>query len=367
MGESRADLRPKRSAVVTHAESKLTKAVPLSRIKNDSPNTVSPKASANTSNRRGTAEGSETWKRIGYMAVRPSCESPRLRGARTSKRVVASPAVPFVRYCLPLGLSLLVCACLPSEPAPKGEKSKDNDSSFRPTDLSFKRPLPKPKAETEKTSHTPTAAPTPIAKSTPSDTWLTLPYTDHFDGPGLSSDWQATSTMWRIENGRLCAQQARNHPAWLRRRLPKNARISFVAQSDSPDGDLKVEVWGDGKSNATAVSYTNATSYLFILGGWKNRFNVLARLDEHGSDRLERRLNPSASEPRDRPVLPGAPYRFEIERTDGKTVRWSVNGAEMAKLTDSAPLVGVGHDHLGFNNWEVHTCFDDLTIVPLPD
>ena len=40
---------------------------------------------------------------------------------------------------------------------------------------------------------------------------------------------------------------------------------------------------------------------------------------------------------------------------------------EMAKLTDPMPLLGPGHDHLGFNDWEVHACFDDLNIVPLPD
>lgn len=281
--------------------------------------------------------------------------------------MVASPAVPFVRNCLPLVLCLLVSTCLPSEPAPKGEKSKDNDSSYRPTDLSFRRSSSKPKAETDKSAHVPVSAPSAGAKSASVDPILTLPYSDHFEGPALSSDWEATSTAWRLENGRLCAQKARNHPVWLRRRISKNARISFVAQSDSTDGDLKVEVWGDGKSNATAVSYTNATSYLFILGGWKNQLNVLARLDEHGTDRLERHLNPSATDSRDRPVLPGAKYRFEIERTDGKTVRWSVNGAEMAKLSDPSPLVGAGHDHIGFNDWDVHACYDDLTIVPLPD
>ncbi len=54
-----------------------------------------------------------------------------------------------------------------------------------------------------------------------------------------------------------------------------------------PEGDLKAELWGDGVSGATGQSYTNATSYLTILGGWKNTKQVLARLDEHGDNRLE--------------------------------------------------------------------------------
>ena len=278
--------------------------------------------------------------------------------------MVASPAVQFVRICLPLLLSSLVPGCLPSEPAPKGERAKESDSSFRPADLSFKRQPTKPKAEPESSVR---AAPSATQEPAPADPVLTQPYIERFEGSVLGSSWQSTSAAWRLENGRLCVNNARNHPVWLRRKISKNARISFIAQSDSPEGDLKVEVWGDGRSNATSISYTNATSYLFILGGWKNRLNVLARLDEHGPDRLERRLSTSAPDVSDRPVVPGAPYRFDIERTDGRTVRWLVNGSEMAKLNDPSPLVGAGHDHLGFNNWEVHACFDDLTIVPLPD
>jgi hypothetical protein len=30
------------------------------------------------------------------------------------------------------------------------------------------------------------------------------------------------------------------------------------------------------------------------------------------------------------------------------------------------PLRGAGHDHFGFNNWQVKVCFDNLKIVPLP-
>ncbi len=64
---------------------------------------------------------------------------------------------------------------------------------------------------------------------------------------------------------------------------------------------------------------------------------------------------------------PESKYHFGIERTDGRTVRWTVDGAEMAKLSDPMPLMGPGHEYLGFNNWEVRACFDDLNIVPLPD
>jgi hypothetical protein len=192
------------------------------------------------------------------------------------------------------------------------------------------------------------------------------------DGPlyaqngGLGMEWhQAATNVWHIEGGRLCGQNAHNHGVWLRRTLPVNARIEFDAISDSPDGDLKAEVWGDGQSAATSLSYTNATSYLTVLGGWKNTFHVLARMNEHGTDRKEIKIDPSSDDPREKPVTRGQSYHFKIERTDGKTVHWSVDGIEYLSYADSQPLAGIGHDHFGFNDWEVKVCFDNVKVTPL--
>ena len=62
---------------------------------------------------------------------------------------------------------------------------------------------------------------------------------------------------------------------------------SSTRSAQTADGDLKAEYWGDGRSFATSLSYTNATSYLTIFGGWHNKFHVLARINEHGGDRKE--------------------------------------------------------------------------------
>ena len=337
------------------------------RIRAASPSVDRAIAMLNIHAKRGKLAGSAISKNVGCMRW----EDWRLRGkvqvTASSQPVVALSALSISRYLVLLLVAAGSYSCLPSEPAPKGEKSKDNDLAFRPTDLSFKRPSAKPKGEAEDAAPRATAVHSIPPKDHPDSSTFTKVYEDHFDGPTLGSDWRPTSPVWRIENGRLCGQNAHNHPIWLQAKLPKNARISFTAASDSPDGDLKAEIWGDGRSEATAVSYTNATSYLFILGGWKNHFHVLARIDEHAADRLERRVNPDSTDVRDRPVVPGIKYKFTVERTDGRTVRWSVNGLEMAKLTDPMPLVGPGHEHLGFNDWEVHACFDDLSIVSLPD
>ena len=64
-------------------------------------------------------------------------------------------------------------------------------------------------------------------------------------------------------------------------------------------------------------------------------------------------------------VLPDRAYRFKIERSDGKTVRYFVDDIEILSLKDPSPLTGEGHEHLGFNDWAVPVCFDNLTITPL--
>jgi hypothetical protein len=182
----------------------------------------------------------------------------------------------------------------------------------------------------------------------------------------LGPSWRQIRTRaWRIEDGRLCGEKARNHPVWLTKVLPVNARIEFDAVSYSDDGDLKAEVWGDGRSAATGVSYNNASSYLTIFGGWKNTLHVIARLDEHGKDRKVVQVDKDSDDPRERPVVREQVYRFVIERTDGKTVRWSVDGTDMLSYADPKPLTGDGHDHFGFNNWEAKVCFDNVRVTPL--
>ncbi|HEY2514694.1 MAG TPA: hypothetical protein VGI39_27705 [Polyangiaceae bacterium] len=182
----------------------------------------------------------------------------------------------------------------------------------------------------------------------------------------LGPNWLQTGNNWEIENGRLCGKMAHNHGVWLQKTLPVNARIEFDAISDALDGDLKCEAWGDGRSAATAISYTNATSYLAIFGGWKNTFHVLARINEHGTDRKEIKIDKTSDDPTEQPVTAGQVYHFKIERTDGKTVKWSVNNVDYLSYPDPAPLVGMGHDHFGFNDWEAKVCFDNVKVTPLP-
>ena len=194
---------------------------------------------------------------------------------------------------------------------------------------------------------------------------ITAVWEDTFDRAELGPDWNTLSPAWKIQNGKLCAHGAHNRGAWLNRRLPVNARIEFDAFAESAEGDLKVELWGEGISCATAQSYTNATSYLAVLGGWKNTKHVLARLNEHGEDRLEIDVDPLSDDERMRAVAAGQPYHFKIERADGRKIEWSVNGVVYFTFTDPDPLAGAGHEHFGFNDWDAPVCFDNLKISPL--
>lgn len=179
-------------------------------------------------------------------------------------------------------------------------------------------------------------------------------FTDDFDRDELGEHWHNTGGRYRLDDGWLNVQGARNRPLWLRRRLPRDVRIEFDVRSESPQGDIKVEVFGDGSSRATSESYT-ATSYVVIFGGWNNSTNAIARMDEHGDDR--------AVGPRN-PVVPGQTYRMRIERRGSRITAWA-NDQELAHMDDAAPLEGRGHDHFAFNDWEADLYFDNLSIQPL--
>ena len=179
-------------------------------------------------------------------------------------------------------------------------------------------------------------------------------FTDDFERAQLGSAYKKTGGSWRLEDGQLHVQGAKNHPLWLLRTLPADVRVELDVRSESPEGDIKVEIFGDGDSHAKTDSYT-ATGYVIIFGGWNNSKNVLARMDEHGADRV-------LGGPRK--VEPGATYRFRIERIGGTLAVW-VDGDILLQMDDSEPLRGRGHDHFGFNNWQSDLWFDNLKVTPL--
>jgi hypothetical protein len=260
---------------------------------------------------------------------------------------------------LALGAAL-AASCLPADPPGfRRDAGSSTKRTPRSTTAAAKQ-KPSPAAEAEPSGPA-------ILHADADARRITEALNEDFNRTDLGPDWNATSSAWKLDDGRLCVKGAKNHPAWFVPRLPKNARIEFDVTGGSPDGDLKAEAWGDGHSVPAGATYSDATSYIVILGGWKNRFNVLARINEHAQSRLELRLVPGSEDPRLQPIVEGRTYHVEIERGDGHTVRVTLDDTLLHELDDPAPLVGPEHEHFAFNDWDVPVCFDDLLVTPYPD
>lgn len=186
---------------------------------------------------------------------------------------------------------------------------------------------------------------------------ITSQWYDGFERRDFGVSYQSTGDGYQISAGQLSAHGAHNHPLWLRRKLPRNARIEFDAWSTEPRGDIKVEIYGDGSSYDPDGGRYMATGYEVVFGGWGNSKSIIARLDEHGTAMAERA---------DIKVVPGKHYHWRIER-QGPTIHWYVDDLTKPFLeyVDAKPLEAVGHEYFAFNNWETDTWFDNLVITPL--
>lgn len=175
-----------------------------------------------------------------------------------------------------------------------------------------------------------------------------LVFSDDFERDTFGESWRTASDTWSLVDGEVSVAGARNEGLWLTVPLPEDVRIEFTARALAPEGDLKFEVFTDGAAHQSG--------YVGIFGGWDNRLNIIARLDEHGDDRLVGADGVHVEVGRD--------YTFRIERTDHR-VRWSIDGEPFLTYDDPAPLTGEGHQFFGFNDWESPVRFDDVRVWDL--
>jgi hypothetical protein len=227
-----------------------------------------------------------------------------------------------------------------------------------------------------------------------------VPYQDKFDRASLGDAWWSNGGHWRIVDGQVYSPGVGNNPLWLQARLPADVRIEFDTRSEGADGDIKWEMYGDGR--------THSTGYLFLFGAWHNRESRIAKLDEHALTQEEMRAQLAAlarpyprqldlidwlREPfvewgarrdlekmsqgryydaetplvvkrADLKVERGHTYHMVVTRKAG-VLRWEIDGAPGLELIDPAPLGGKGHDRFGFSSWSNDTYFDNLGITPL--
>ena len=180
--------------------------------------------------------------------------------------------------------------------------------------------------------------------SRPQEPLAPVPFTDSFERGELGPNWVGDAA-WRIQDGGVFSAGTQNRPLWLKARLPDDAVIELEVKSDSPAGDIKFEIYGDGVNHASG--------YILIFGGWNNTISCIARLDEHGADRQEL-AQPGL-------VKLGQTFRMKVVRQD-KVLKWYLDGKLFMDYYDSDPLRGPGHDRLAFNSWASKLSFDNLSI-----
>jgi len=211
---------------------------------------------------------------------------------------------------------------------------------------------------------------------------VAIPYSDDFSNEKtIGQNYWTTGGLWRTRNGELYSPGVKNNPLWLQAKLPRDVAVEFDVRSESPEGDIKVEIFGDGLDHASG--------YVLIHGGWNNSISIIARMDEHGAslDSLQARAQKVAKErglqqadvvstgvftektrmrkeARPFPVQVGKTYHWRLERK-GKTLSWSIDGQPFMDFEDPFPLEGPDHDRFGFSSWEANLFFDNLVITPL--
>ncbi|MFT3706647.1 MAG: hypothetical protein QM817_03175 [Archangium sp.] len=199
-----------------------------------------------------------------------------------------------------------------------------------------------------------------------------LPFREDFENPAsVQEKFWSSGGLWRTEKGQLLSPGVKNNPLWLKADLPNDVAVEFDVRSQSPEGDIKVEIFGDGSDHASG--------YILIHGGWNNSISIIARLDEHGqannafmSGAGQQLLDQGTYRADTRVRVEGAPFKVEIGRTyhwrierRGKVISWFIDNQPFMTFNDPLPLTGKGHNRFGFSSWEAQLFFDNLTVSAL--
>ncbi len=212
------------------------------------------------------------------------------------------------------------------------------------------------------------------------DVTARVPYQQDFSDPGVvERDFFGLGGYWRVVGGQLLAPQVKNNPLWLQARLPDDVAVEFDVRAEFPEGDIRVELFGDGTNPGSG--------YVLVHGGWNNTMSVLARKDvnapslrslQQDAARVAEKLglssvdlvNTGVFKPGTRvrvesnslPVQAGRTYHWRVERR-GTLLRWSIDGRPFLELNDPFPFKGYGNDRLGFSGFEAPVYYDNLRVL----
>ncbi|HIA04655.1 MAG TPA: hypothetical protein EYN66_22640 [Myxococcales bacterium] len=190
----------------------------------------------------------------------------------------------------------------------------------------------------------------------------TLVMEDKFERNEFGVDWRGETPRWKLQRGEVINHHADNKGLWLNVKLPKgDVRIEFDVRSDKfnrkdAKGRQKEVFDGDVKCEAFNTEPKHQSGYIFIFGGWGNKINRIARLEEHG--------NGEGAVVMDGPKYPvkaGHTYRLKIIRV-GNILAFYVDDKHLVHYTDPNPIPG---RYFGFNNWRSRLTFDNLAIYDL--
>lgn len=199
-----------------------------------------------------------------------------------------------------------------------------------------------------------------------------LPFRDDFENPAtVQEKYWSSGGLWRVEKGQLLSPGVKNNPLWLKADLPNDVAVEFDVRSQSPEGDIKVEIFGDGSDHASG--------YILIHGGWNNSISIIARLDEHGAANNtlmgsggQALVDQGAYRADTRVRVEAAPFKVDVGRTyhwrierRGKVISWFIDNQPFMRFEDPIPLTGKGHNRFGFSSWEAQLFFDNLTVTAL--
>ncbi len=177
-----------------------------------------------------------------------------------------------------------------------------------------------------------------------------LIFEDDFERKGLGPAWRTQSDSWRIIDGQVADDKAKNRGLWLNTALPQEVRVDFDAWSlTPPDGSA---FRGDMKCEAFGTTLSHQSGYVFIFGGWENQISVIARRDEHANNRRERRGTRVEANKR---------YHWTLLRQKGQ-LTWLLDGEAYMSYEDPNPVGGTA---FGFNNWISHLRFDNVKVYDL--
>lgn len=176
-----------------------------------------------------------------------------------------------------------------------------------------------------------------------------LPFSDDFERAELGPNWYPSGGHWIIDKGAAFSHGANNAPCFLKVSLPADVVVEVDIKSETKAVDSKIELMTDGR--------THQSGYIFILGGWDNKLSVIARLDEHGTDRKVKR--PTG-------VKGGEMHRWRIEKKGG-AIKWFMDGQLYMTYDDPNPVDGPGHDRLALSNWQNEIRWDNLKIWAYDD